>query len=263
LLNINELSILLIEPSGTQARIITEHLVSAGVRSLDLCKDGKGALSHMNRYVPDLVVSSLYLPDMTGTELVQKMRHSESLHDVPFMLISSERRFRVLDPIRQSGVIAILPKPFDHDDLKNALIATASYIQSDTLELENYEIDTLRVLLVDDSTMARRHVMRILTNLGFANFLEAANGQQAIDVLSEHEVDLIVTDYNMPEMDGEQMVNYIRNVSEKSYLPILMITSEQDGARLNQVRQAGVSAILDKPFEIKDIQNMLYHLLNG
>lgn len=254
---------MLVEPSTTQARIIGEHLSSAGVANLEVCGDGATALLSMQRYQPDLVISSMYLPDMTGTELIQQMRHSSTLAEIPFMLISSERCFRALDSIRQAGVMAILPKPFDHADLKNALLATADYLHTDTLDLEHYDTDLVQVLIVDDSALARRHVKRVLTNLGFCHFIEAEHGQHAIELLAQHTIDLIVTDYNMPEMDGEQLISYIRHHTDKSYLPILMITSEQDGARLNQVRQAGVSAILDKPFEIKDIQSVLRHVMSA
>ena len=57
---------MLVEPSTTQARIIGEHLSSAGVANLEVCGDGATALLSMQRYQPDLVISSMYLPDMTG-----------------------------------------------------------------------------------------------------------------------------------------------------------------------------------------------------
>ena len=70
---------------------------------------GQGALANMRQDSPDLVLSAIYLSDMTGAELLSAMREDSRLEDVPFMLISSETKFSMLDPFRQAGVIAICP----------------------------------------------------------------------------------------------------------------------------------------------------------
>ena len=76
-------------------------------------------------------------------------------------------------------------------------------------------------------------------------------------------VDLVVTDYNMPEMDGRQLVEYIRQQSWQRSVPILMVTSEQSFSRLAAVEEAGVSGICDKPFEPGTIRRLLQRILSG
>lgn len=261
-LNLADLSVLLIEPSEMQLKLIQKHLNDEGVCKVDSAGTGKAALDEMRSYAPDLVISSMYLPDMTATDLLTAMRSDESLEAIPFMLISSETRFEQLDPIRQSGVVAILPKPFTHDDLAHALRTTLEYIEPDEIMLDNYDVEDVRVLLVDDSATARRHVIRILNNLGIMQITQVENGRQAIEQLSQQEFDLIVTDFNMPEMDGQQLIEHVRDVMGNSYIPILMVTSENDQARLAHVQQAGVSAICDKPFDPASIRDVLYRVLN-
>ena len=260
-LEISDLSILLVEPSEVQLKLIKKHLKADGVDKITGANSGENALAEMRKYEPDLVISSMYLPDMTAIDLVTTMRNDESLDHIPFMLISSETRFEHTDPIRQAGVVAILPKPFNHDDLSCALRSSLEYIEPDQITLDNYEVEDLQVLVVDDSATARRHISRILNNLGMKNLTLAENGKDAIAKFTQQDFDLVVTDLNMPEMDGQELVEHIRNDMGNTYIPILMVTSEHDESRLAAVQQAGVSAIFDKPFDPASIKEILYRVL--
>ncbi len=258
----NDLSALVVEPSTMQGRYITDQLSRLGVSRVRNASNAGEALRAMRDARPDVVISSLYLADMSGTELVRSMRDDAELAEVAFLLVSSETRMHVLDPVRQAGVCGILPKPFDDMQLKTALRATLDYLNQDSLEAEtDIELDQLRVLIVDDSAYARRFIRRVLENLGIANFIEAANGKEALSVLGDGYVDLVVTDYNMPEMDGSELVKFIRTQSWQRSVPILMVTSESDEGRLAAVEDAGVSGICDKPFEPAIVKKILRKIL--
>ncbi|SEI76488.1 two-component system, chemotaxis family, response regulator CheY [Allopseudospirillum japonicum] len=260
-LSIYELSILLVEPSPTQRRIIEQHLKDEGILGIETAADARSAFNKMRTYTPDLVISSLYLPDAQAGDLVALMQSDPRLEHIPFMVISSERKWENLEAIRQSKVLALLPKPFNHQDLQRALIASLDYIVADELNLDLYDIKQLRVLVVDDSRLARKHLCRVLNQLGVEQLVEAKDGKDALHKLSADNFDLIVTDYNMPEMDGRELTEYVRTASEHSHVPILMVTSENDQARLSSVQQAGVSAICDKPFEVNNVRYLLTQLL--
>jgi two-component system chemotaxis response regulator CheY len=263
-INVSDLSILLIEPSKTQQKVITNHLSSEGIHSIECAQSGSDALASLETYQPDLIISSMYLPDMTATQLVIKTKQSERLKETPFMLISSETRFDALDAIRQAGVVAILPKPFNHEDLIRALRSTLDFIDPEEIALEHYDVDSLRVLVVDDSSMARKHITRVLNNMGINQITHANDGKQGIAIFkqSEESFDLIVTDYNMPEMDGRELIEYIRTELDNAYIPILMVTSEENKTSLNNIQQAGVSGICDKPFEPQTVKEMLFRILD-
>ncbi len=87
-LTISDLNILIVEPSSVQAKIIRSHFHDAQVNCVEIAHNGTQAMQSMSDNLPDLIVSALYLPDMTGTELVQTMRNDDRLEKVPFMLIS-------------------------------------------------------------------------------------------------------------------------------------------------------------------------------
>ncbi|MDR2678643.1 MAG: response regulator [Zoogloeaceae bacterium] len=251
--------VLLVEPSSTQAQIVERMLRDLGVTHLVICKSGAEALDEMLRARPDMVISSFYLPDMDGAELVFAMRDDDDLEFVPFILISSETRPQALEPIRQSGACGIVRKPFSEKQLEQAMRSVIDPLEEETVDIETAE--TLRVLVVDDSIASRRHLCRMLNDLGIVNVFEAQNGREAVDFLSETMVDLVLTDYHMPEMDGEALVAYIRTQSWQASVPILMVTSESNEARLAAVEKSGVSAIFDKPFGARDMRRIIARTL--
>jgi two-component system, chemotaxis family, chemotaxis protein CheY len=262
-INIYDLAILLIEPSAMQLKVIVQHLKSEGIAKIEGVSTGQQAFSVLREHRPDLIISSLYLPDMTAIELLQSIKQDEMLCHIPFMLVSSESSFAILDAFRQAGVVAILPKPFAHNDLKNALRSSIEFIDPQEINLEHYDIENVRVLVVDDSPLARKHIIRVLNNMGICKITQAENGKLGAEAFQQNQdaFDLIVTDFNMPEMDGQQLVEFIRGDLKNTLIPILMVTSEENETRLNNVQKSGVSAICDKPFDPQTVKEMLYRVL--
>jgi two-component system chemotaxis response regulator CheY len=259
---ISDLAITVIEPSSMQGRIIRERLAEMDVINVQFFQDGQTALDNIKQSIPDLVISSMYLPDMTGTDLVLGLRADPTLEAVPYMLISSETSWSSLDPIRQAGVVAILPKPFAVEDLRCALYSTVDLIMPDEDALADIHLDEIKVLVVDDSALARKHISRVLGNLGIEHITTAENGREAVEMIEGTYFDLIVTDYNMPEMDGEALIRYVRENSTQNAIPILMVTSEENDSRLSAIQQAGVSGICDKPFEPDAVKQMIQQLMS-
>ena len=252
---------LLVEPSAVQARIIRAECDEIGLRQVEIVGTVGDALDAMLRSAPDLTLSALYLPDGTGTELVEAMRAEGRLAEVPFLLISSETRPQALEPVRQSGACGILPKPFTAAQLSRAISRTLDLLGTSAALENEFDLESIRVLLVDDSPNARRFIRRVLENLGLRHFIEASNGREAATLLADTMVALIVTDYNMPEMDGREFVEYVRTRSWQQEVPILMVTSESNESRLAAVQEAGVSGICDKPFEPALLQQLLAGML--
>lgn len=262
-LAVTDLSILLVEPSATQLKIILGHLQDESVGHVIGVHTGRQALTALDKYRPDLMISSMNLPDMTAAELITIIRTTEKFQDLPFMLISSEAHRQALESIRQAGVVAILSKPFRHEDLQRALRATVEFLDPEEIDLHNYDVEALRVLLVDDSSMARRHITQVLQNIGIRQITTAVDGREALEIYDNQgsSFDLIVTNYNMPNMDGRELTEFIRKDLGDTFTPILMVTSENDEARLDNIQQAGVSAIFDKPFDPQHVKEILFRVL--
>ncbi len=259
---LTELKVYLVEPSNTQQQIIKHCLIEFGIADISTISSGTETLAALRQHQPDLIISAMYLPDMTGVELVHAIRQENSSYEMAFLLISSETNIRYLEPIRQAGAIGILPKPFTLDELDTALSATLDYLNPQKIELTHFDIEDLKVLLVDDSQLSQNFLTRILNDIGIDLITTASDGIQAIDILSQQYFDLIITDLNMPEVDGLQLTQHIRTRPGQHSTPILMVTSEQNQNRLAAVEKAGVSAILDKPFEPSGIRQLIIQLLS-
>ena len=260
--SLQEMGILLVEPSAMQAKVIGKQLTKHGIAHVHTVGTVEAALMAIRQELPSVVISALYLPDKSGIDLLFAIRNDKDFSGLPFILISSETRPQVLEPVRQSGVCSILPKPFTDQQLGAALNATLDLLSRDTrLEQANVDLESVRVLLVDDSAMARKHIRRVLENMGIENFLEATNGVEAVQLLNSNMVDFVVTDYNMPEMDGRALVEYIRNQSWQRSVPILMVTSEANNERLAGIQDFGIVGMCDKPFEPATVKQLLANLL--
>lgn len=258
---LGELLVLLVEPSSAQAKFISKSLRQAGLDHNDVVPDGESALRFIMSHQPDLVISAMHLPDMTATQLIQTLREDNELGNTAFMLISSETGFEFIDPIRQAGVIAILPKPFEPQQLKRALYNTLDTLSPRQLELQHIPVEDLKVLVVDDSSLARKHIKRVLHGIGIDHVVEADDGATAVPLLDSCFFDIVVTDYNMPHMDGKALLEHIRNNSNQRSIPVLMVTSEGNMGNLAAVEQAGVSGICDKPFEIDTVRQLIQSML--
>ncbi len=257
-----DIRVVLVEPSHTQKIIIKQFLVDLGISNITCLENGKATLEYLQHSAQDLIISAMYLPDMTGADLVHYMRQDPNSYDMAFLLISSETNINHLEPIRQAGAIAILPKPFTSKELDIALNATLDYLNPQQLELDLLDVDDISILVADDSPTSLKYICKILTNIGITNITQVTDGKQAFDLINHHSYDLIVTDFNMPEMDGLQLVTSVRAESNQKTIPILMITSEQNESRLAAIHQAGVSAVLDKPFGPATIRKFISQLIN-
>jgi len=263
-LSLSDLATLLVEPSAMQSKLLLTELAKAGITRSSAVANGAQALAHLRNNPTSLVVSAFHLPDMTGGELIAAMRAEFALASIPFILVSSETRHQQLDPVRQSGASGILPKPFSQAQLEAALRAVLDFLNVDeSLDEAGFDLDSLRVLVVDDSPMARKFMRQVLANLGVKQFFEAENGRQAAEMLSETIVDLVVTDYNMPEMDGQALIQFIRTQSWQKEVPVLMVTSEDNQSRLAAVQELGVVGMCDKPFEPNTVRALLRRLLTA
>lgn len=260
--SLSELNILLVEPSDTQRKIISALLIKENVGEIDAVSTVAEARSALKSHASDVVVSAMYFEDGTGLDLLKEMKESTETAATPFMLVSSENRVSKLEQFKQAGVAAILPKPFQPIHLNRALRASLDLINTEELDLDLFDIHEVRVLLVDDSRLARNHIRRVLEGMGLKRIDEAENGAMALTFLKDNVYDLVVTDYNMPEMDGRELSEFIRFNPETAHIPIIMVTSESaESAHMTNIQQTGVNALCDKPFEASEVKRMLASLL--
>ncbi len=113
------------------------------------------------------------------------------------------------------------------------------------------------VLVVDDAPTMRRIIRSLLKEIGFKNIREAENGSTALELLKNKKADLVLSDWNMPEMNGLEFLKAIRGDGALKDLPVLMITAESKKENLMEAVKAGVSNYIVKPFNAKTLQDKL------
>ena len=103
------------------------------------------------------------------------------------------------------------------------------------------------ILAVDDSKTMRDMVTFTLKEAGYGS-LEAEDGKAALNVLADHAVDVVITDLNMPNMNGFELIRALRSDPKHKFTPILMLTTEGDNAKKQEGKSAGATGWLVKPF---------------
>ncbi|HEY8550414.1 MAG TPA: response regulator [Vicinamibacterales bacterium] len=115
----------------------------------------------------------------------------------------------------------------------------------------------MRFLIVDDSSTMRRIIINTLTKLGYANFIEAGNGREGLDRLGGNQVDLIITDWNMPEMNGIDFIRAVRTSPQGKDVPVLMVTTNAAKDDIVEALKAGVNNYVVKPFTAETIKEKI------
>lgn len=263
-LSANNLTVYFVEPSSAQAKFIVGQLNEVGISKVSIFKDGETALKEMHEHSPDLVISALHLKDMEGTDLADRMREDELLKGIAFILITSETDMDTLDPILQAGA-CVLHKPFELNQLTKAISATLAYLNIGSLNIagDEFNLESIRILVADDSSSSRSFIKNTLETIGVNTVVLAQNGKEAAEILSVEQFDIVITDYNMPEMDGKELVQFIRTKSWQSSVPVIMITSDTNQERLAAAKEAGVTELFKKPFDAPMIKTLIEKILSN
>jgi len=106
----------------------------------------------------------------------------------------------------------------------------------------------MKILIVDDFSTMRRIIKNLLRDLGFNNTVEADDGLTALPILNAGGIDFLVTDWNMPGMQGIDLLKTVRADPNLSTLPVLMVTAETKREQIIEAAQAGVNGYIVKPF---------------
>lgn len=120
---------------------------------------------------------------------------------------------------------------------------------------------TEKILIVEDDTITRKFISFILRSSGF-EVVCACDGIEALERLAVCPVDLVITDLNMPKMDGVELVHNIRDDVQYTGLPIIMLTTEADEEARQAAAGAGVSAYLVKPVSGEELSERIRACLN-
>ncbi|GJQ58289.1 MAG: response regulator [Candidatus Scalindua sp. AMX11] len=123
-----------------------------------------------------------------------------------------------------------------------------------------------KVLLVDDSAVMRKIIQRNIKESGLIvhEFVEAGDGAQALEKVSANELDLILCDWNMPNMSGIEFVKNLRSLNLPKKIPVIMVTTEGSDAKKSEAKESGANDYITKPFTADQLRDTLgkYLMIN-
>lgn len=118
----------------------------------------------------------------------------------------------------------------------------------------------MKVLVVDDFATMRRIIKNILKQTGFTNILEAEDGKSALKMLQNDKFDLILCDWNMPEMQGIELLTRMKSDEQLKGIPFVMVTAEAQKENIIEAVKAGVNSYIVKPFTAEIVEQKLKKL---
>lgn len=164
-----------------------------------------------------------------GLDWIQYLDRSETPEQVEEAEISGEIVSGTESAAADTGTTQGSSAPADHNQISESPMSK-------------------RILTIDDSKTMRDMLMLTLAEAGF-DVLQAVDGQDGLDVLVDQQVDVVITDINMPRMDGYEVIRQLRKNPDHKTTPILVLTTESEAEKKNLAREAGATGWMVKPFD--------------
>jgi two-component system chemotaxis response regulator CheY len=117
-----------------------------------------------------------------------------------------------------------------------------------------------RIVVVEDFNTSRQVIKKTLESLGFI-VDEATDGRDALRYFDGRKVDMVISDFNMPNMNGAELVTYIRSMDEYRYIPVFMLSTETSIEKQSRAREAKITCWIKKPFDVIEFKKMVQKAL--
>ncbi len=118
------------------------------------------------------------------------------------------------------------------------------------------------ILIVEDSATTRSLMRAVIEEIGDFNIVEAPTGFDALKLLPSQDFDLIATDINMPDINGLELINFIKNNPRYSNIPLIIVTTERSEEDKKRGMALGATAYVTKPFKAPELQDIIRKILN-
>jgi putative two-component system response regulator len=244
-------SILIVDDSSFIRSQITRELGEIGAL-VTQAEHGESAMNMVKTHNFDLIITDVEMPIIDGFELCRRLKENPSTRTVPVIILSSLDSDRDIDRGFQVGASAYISK----SEAKNLLKDTVQAV----LKKSVFHRDQL-ILVVDDSKTIRNLVTEELEKAGF-QVLTAMNGKHALNLIKYHKPDLILSDINMPEMDGVDFCKAVKKDPTFSAIPFVTMSTNDDRSIMRRMLQIGASAFLVKPFNLEQVVITIEKLLS-
>ena len=266
--------VLIVEDNATNRSILTHQAQGWGM-DVGEAENGSLALTKLSRAAElgrpyDIVVLDCMMPEMDGFELTRQIKSQPEIASTRLVMLSTMGLMVDLDLVKQSGVQQCLSKPVRHSLLYDKLVeALESELESGAVlaptltevepEAKSEAQEVIRVLLAEDNPVNQEVAYGMIEALGY-DIEIASNGQEALSMFKKGAYQLVLMDCQMPEMDGFEATEAIREyekISDLAPLPIIALTANAMEGDQDRCLAAGMSDYVTKPFTKAKISQTL------
>ncbi|MBU0485209.1 MAG: response regulator [Proteobacteria bacterium] len=246
--------ILIIEPSTFFEKVLESNL-STDQFIIATEKDIGRALLKVVRWHPDLVITGIEVGTISGFDLCLLLKMMPDFAGLPIILISSYDDQLIHQKAADAGADYYVIKNNEAVENIKAVLANLFFPEKQAAKSpKSKEIES--ILLVDDSLTMRKVIRNILLGVGIQKVIEAKNGQDGLDQLAAHQVDMVISDWAMPLMNGVEMIKNIRLNPNYQNLPIIMVSAEVQ-EEIEKAMHCGINGYLRKPFNALDMKQLI------
>ncbi|WP_160148473.1 response regulator [[Leptolyngbya] sp. PCC 7376] len=256
--------VLIVDDSQTLGEVLTEQLVGWGAEAI-ATQDPQQAIHFLQdqRHF-DLVIIDRQMPDLDGICLAIELRQFPIAQNIPFILLSSQK-LSESKMLKQASFDAVLNKPIKpnifidhlHRIFDNSIDDTAKIpVNTENKNPIDSELSTLKILIAEDNIVNQKVAVLTLQKLGYKADI-ANNGKEVIEVINEQNYDLILMDVQMPELDGLQTTEWIRQKYKGIQPKIIAITANAEARSIQECLNVGMDSFLTKPIRCEDIKDAL------
>jgi len=243
--------ILIVDDSPAYRKVLSHHISSLDMDVIE-AEDGLEGLDIARKQKIDLIISDLNMPNMNGIELCQKLKSNPTTKSIPIIIHSGFDSESDIEGGFKAGASAYFSKNDQLGSLSDTIVSILS---------KKKLIRSRRILVVDDSEVIRKLVETGLQDQGFQVY-SAENGRQALKVIKEKPPHLILTDIDMPEMNGFSFCSALRDNIGLATIPILVMSSNNDKSRMKRMMSLGAVAYIYKPFNIDELVILIEKLIS-
>ncbi len=248
---LKELRILIVDDSAVVRSVLSKELLRSGIE-VTQAEDGQKAFDIALCKEFDIIITDVEMPNMDGLELCQKLKSNPRTSQTPIVILSSLDKEEDIKKGYRAGASTYITKT----QAKESLIETIETV----LQKTTFQRGRM-ILVVDDSSTIRRLVEKGLKEVGF-KVEKAENGRAALDVLKHQKPDLILSDIDMPEMNGEDFCKAVHADPVLSAIPFVVMSANNDRPIMRRMLQLGADAYLVKPFNVDQLVITVEKLLS-
>jgi response regulator RpfG family c-di-GMP phosphodiesterase len=244
-------NILVVDDSAS-ARFMVRQLLAPMEADIEEAENGEKGLRRMMTGSFDLVITDVDMPVMGGLEFCRRFKTVAACRGIPAIMVSSFDSDMDIRRGYEEGVEAYVPK----SKIRSSLLQTARSVLSKAMFRQNRVI-----LVVDPEASVRRLLENGLESAGF-KVTTAESGWDALAVMADYPPDLILSEIDMPEMDGSQLCRAVKSDDRFSATPFVVMSESKDRGRMKGIIDTGAASYIIKPFNLDQLILLVEKLLS-